>query len=126
MELCVNLVWPSNTMFSMVFDANMVKGWQKLCFWWLKTLFWSFGLKTNVFEKLLNSFWCISFMKLLRLRCFYIIFDNFSKNSNFQNFDRSNVFFLSKIPWFLIIALGLARLVFNQYSIDWNWKNFSF
>ena len=106
---------------------NIVKGWQKLCFWWLKSLFWSSRLKSHVFEKHLNSFSCISFIKLIGLSCFSIIFYSFSKNSNFQNLDRSNVFFdWLKISWFLIIALCLTQLVFDQYSTVWNWKIFSF
>ena len=101
--------------------------WKKLYFWWLKTLFWSSGLKTHVFKKHLNSFSSISFIKLIGLSCFCIIFCNFSKNSNFQNLDRSNVFFdWLKISWFLIIALCLTQLVFDQYSTVWNWKIFSF
>ena len=127
MELYMNQFGHPRLCFLWCLMQNMFKGWQNLCFWWLKTLFWSSGLKTHIFEKNLNSFSCISFMKLLRLSCFYIIFCNFSKNSNFQNFDRSNVFFdRSKIPWFLIIALYLIRLVPDRCSTDWNWKIFSF
>ena len=102
---------------------NMFKGWQKLCFWWLKTLFWSSGLNSSVFEKHLNSFSCISFMKLIELSCFCIIFCSFSNNSNFQNFDQSNVIFdQSKIPWFLIMTFCLTQLVFDQSKL----KNFQF
>ena len=57
----------------------MFKGWKfgGKKFW--KILFWSSGLRINVFEKLLNSFSCISFMKLFGLSCFCIIFCSFSK-----------------------------------------------
>ena len=65
---------------------NMFKSWQKLCFWWLKTLFWSSGLKTHVFEKHLNSFSCFSFMKSIGLSVFCINFYNFSKKSSFLEF----------------------------------------
>ena len=64
-----------------------------------KSCFWSFGLKTNVFEKLLNSFSCISFMEFFELSVFCIKLLLFFKNPVFQNFDWSNVFFdRSKIP----------------------------
>ena len=90
-------------------------------------MFWSSRLKTHVFEKHLNSFSCISFMKLLGLSCFLYNLLRFFKNSNFQNFNRSNVFFnRSKIPWFLIIVLGLTRLVLYRCSVDRNWKIFKF
>ena len=86
MKLCVNLVWPSKIICSLILMQSMFKGWQKLCFWWLKTLFWSSGLKTLVFEKHLNSFSCISFTKFLGLSSFYIIFCNFSKKISFPKF----------------------------------------
>ena len=57
-----------------------------MCFWWLKTLFWSSRLKTHVFEKHLNLVSCISFMKLLGLSCFCIIFCSFSKKIKFPEF----------------------------------------
>ena len=63
---------------------NMFKFWKNLCFWWLKPLFWSFGLKTHVSDKLLNSFSCISFMKLFWLSVFCINFCNFSKKNQFS------------------------------------------
>ena len=128
MKLCVNLVWPSKIMFSMVFDAKYVfKGWQKLCFWWLKTLFWCFGLKTHVFEKHLNSFLCISFMKFLGLSSLCIIFCNFSKKLVFQNFYPLSVIFdQSKISKIFKSSFCLIRLVFNRCSTDQNWKIFSF
>ena len=58
------------------------KAKKKLCFWWLKTLFWSSELKTHVFEKHLNSFSCISFMKLFGLNVFCINFYCFSKKKS--------------------------------------------
>ena len=92
-----------------------------------KSCFWSFGLKTNVFEKLLNSFSCISFMKLFRLSVFCINFYSFSKNSDFQNFDWSNVFLdRSKFPWFLIMIFCLAQLIFDRCSNNRNWEIFNF
>ena len=84
-----------------------------------KSCFWNSGLKINIFEKLLNSFSCISFMKLFGLSVFYINFCSFSKNPAFQNFDWSNVFFdWSKIPWFLKLGLELVRLILDWYSIN--------
>ena len=65
---------------------NMFKGWQKLCFWWLKTLFWSSRLKTHVFENLLNSYSCISFMKSIGLSVFCIKLLLFFKISVFPKF----------------------------------------
>ena len=78
-EIVCKLVWPSKIIFLWCLMQNMFKGCQKLWFWWLKTLFWSSRLKTHVFEKHLNSFSYISFMKLLGLSYFYVIFCNFSK-----------------------------------------------
>ena len=98
-EIVCKLVWPSKIIFLWCLMQNMFKGWQNLCFWWLKTLFWSSGLKTHIFEKNLNSFSCISFMKLFGLSVFCKNFCCFSKNPVFLNFDWSNVFFdQSKIP----------------------------
>ena len=59
-----------------------------------KYCFWSSGLKTNVFEKLSNSFSCISFMKLFDLIVFCIIFYSFLK----IQFSRISIY---KV-WFLI------------------------
>ena len=72
-----------------------------------KSCFRSSRLKTNVFEKLLNSFSCISFMKLFGLSVFCINFCYFSKNLVSQNFNWSNMFFDQlKIPCFSRIGLG--------------------
>ena len=68
--------------------------WCKIClrvgkncaFDYWKSCFWSSGLKTNVFEKILNSFSCISFMKLFGLSVFCINFCSFSKKFRFPEF----------------------------------------
>ena len=57
-----------------------------MCFWWLKTLFWSSRLKTHVFEKHLNLVSCISFMKSIDLSVLCIKLLLFFKISIFLEF----------------------------------------
>ena len=54
-------------------------------------VFGRFGLNSSVFEKLLNSYSCISFMKYCVLSGFYIKLLYFSKISFFQIFDQSKL-----------------------------------
>ena len=83
----------------------------------------SFELKTNVFEKLLNSYSCILFMKLFGLSVFCIKLLLFFKISVFQNFNRSNVFFdQSKISRFFKSRFCLSRLILNRSKL----KKFQF
>ena len=84
----------------------------------MKILFWSSRLKTNFFEKLLNSFSCISFMKLFGLSVFYINFCYFSNNPVFQNFNWSNMFFDQlKIPCFS--RIGLVGSIGTWLVLEW-------
>ena len=65
------------------FDTKYVhwlKVWDKLCH---NLVFGSSKLKASVFEKLLNSYSCISFMKSIGLSVFYIKLLLFFKNSIF-------------------------------------------
>ena len=51
----------------------------------------------------------------------------FSKISFFQTFDWSNLFFnQSKLRLKFLVWVCLTRLMFDQFSIDRNWKIFSF
>ena len=52
------------------FDTKCIHWIENLGVKCVKSCFWSSRLKTNVFEKLLNSFSCISFMKLYGLSVF--------------------------------------------------------
>ena len=123
MKLCVNLVWPSKIICSLILMQNIFKGWQKLCFWWLKTLFWSSGLKTPAFGKHLNLFSCISFMKFLGLSSFYIIFCNFSKKISFPKFRSIKCDFQSiENSKSFKSSFCLTRLVFDRCSTDWTEK----
>ena len=84
-----------------------------------KSCFRSSRLKTNVFEKLLNSFSCISFMKLFGLSVFYINFCYFSNNPVFQNFNWSNMFFDQlKIPCFS--RIGLVGSIGTWLVLEWS------
>ena len=85
------------------------------------------GLNSSVFEKLFISYSCIFFIKQYALRSFCIKMLCFSKIWFFQNFDRSNLFFnQSKLRLKFLVWVCLTRLMFDQFSIDRNWKIFSF
>ena len=83
-----------------------------------KSCFRSSRLKTNVFEKLLNSFSCISFMKLFGSSVFCINFCYFSKIL-FSRILINQTCFL--INWKSLVFQGLVslvRLVLDWYSND--------
>ena len=85
------------------------------------------GLNSSVFEKLFVSYSCIIFIKQCALRSFWIKMLCFSKIWFFQTFDWSNLFFdQSKLRLKFLAWVYLTRLMFDQFSIDWNWKIFSF
>ena len=89
--------------------------------------FGRFGLNSSVFEKLFITYSCIFFLKQCVLRSFCIKMLCFSKIWFFQNFDRLNLFFdQSKLRLKFFVWVCLTRLMFNQFSIDCNWKIFSF
>ena len=90
-DMCVNLLWPSKIICSLILMQNMFNVWvfgDKLV---EKLIFGRSGLNLRVFEKLLISNSCISFMKYCALRSFCIKLLYFSKISFFQNFDQSNL-----------------------------------
>ena len=92
-----------------------------------KFVFGRFGLNSSVFEKLLISYSCISFIKQCALRSFCIKMLYFSKNWFFHIFDRSNLFFdQSKLRLKFLVWVCLIRLMFDRFSINRNWKIFSF
>ena len=92
-----------------------------------KFVFGRSGLNSCVFEKLLGSYSCISFMKYCALRSYCIKLLCFSKIWVFQNFDRSKLFLdRSKLRLKFLVWFCLTRLVFDRCSIDRNWKIFSF
>ena len=99
----------------------------KIVFLMIKNLILKFWVENSCFWKtfkliLMHFIHEITFVELFQHNLLQVF-----KNSNFQNFNRLNVFFdRSKIPWFLIIALSLTWLMFNRCSIDRNWKNFQF
>ena len=87
------------------------------------------GLNSSVFEKLFISYSCFFFffIKQCALRSFYIKMLCFSKIWFFQTFDRLNLFFDQSILRLkFLVWVYLTRLMFDQFSIDRNWKIFSF
>ena len=85
------------------------------------------GLNSSVFEKLFISYSCIFFIKQCALRSFYIKMLCFSKIWFFQTFVRSNLFFdQSKLRLKFLVWVCLTWLMFDRFSIDRNWKIFSF
>ena len=92
-----------------------------------KLVFGRSGLNSSVFEKLFVSYLCIFFIKQCPLTSFCIKMLCFSKIWFFQTFDRSNLFFdQSKLRLKFLVWVCLTRLMFNRFSIDRNWKIFSF
>ena len=84
-------------------------------------------LNSSVFEKLFVSYSCIFFIKQCVLRSFCIKMLCFSKIWFFHTFDQSNLFFDQSKLWLkFLIRVYLTRLMFDQFSIDRNWKIFSF
>ena len=106
---------------------NMFKGWQKLCFWWLKTLFWSFGLKTHVFEKHLNSFHVFHSWNYLGWIVFCIIFCSFSKKFKFLEFRSIKCVFRPIENPLIFNHYSRPNLIGIQSMLDWSkLKNFQF
>ena len=85
------------------------------------------GLNSSVFEKLFVSYPCIFFIKQCALRSFCIKMLRLSKIWFFQTFDRLNLFFnQSKLRLKFLVWVCLTRLMFDRFSINRNWKIFSF
>ena len=85
------------------------------------------GLNSSVFEKIFVSYSCIFFIKQCALRSFCIKMLCFSKIWFFQTFDRPNLFFDQSKLWLkFLVWVCLTRLMFDQFSIDRNWKILSY
>ena len=99
----------------------------KIVFLMIKNLILKFWVENSCFWKTFKLILMHFIHEIIWFECFLHNLLQLFKNSVFQNFNWLNVFFdRSKIPWFLIIALSLTRLMFNWCSINWNWKNFQF
>ena len=93
-----------------------------------KSWFWKIWVEFKGFWKtfrlILMHFFLI---KQFALRSFYIKMLRFSKIWFFQTFDRLNLFFDQSILRLkFLVWVYLTRLMFDQFSIDRNWKIFSF
>ena len=90
-----------------------------------KLVFGRSGLNSSVFEKLLISYSCISFMKYYALRSFLHKIALFFKNLFFPDFWSIESVSRSIKIAIKIFGFGL-QLMFDRFSIDRNWKIFSF
>ena len=93
-----------------------------------KSWFWKIWVEFKCFWKtfrfILMHFFII---KQCVLRSFCIKMLCFSKIWFFQTFDRSNLFFdQSKLRLKFLVWVCLTRLMFNRFSVNRNWKIFSF
>ena len=94
---------------------------------WLKILILEDLGWIQVFLKNFSSHTHAFFIKQCALRSFCIKMLSFSKIWFFQTFDRSNLFFnQSKLRLKFLVWVCLIRLMFDRFSIDRNWKIFSF
>ena len=108
--MCVILFWPSKIENSLILMQNMFKVWD-LRTNWLKNLFlenlgW---IQVYVFEKLLFSYSCISFMKYCALRSFYIKLFCFSKSWFFH------ASFMFRIHMYCIDFFCIHLVVLRSY-----------
>ena len=108
------------------FDTKYVhwlKVWDKLCH---NLVFGSSKLKASVFEKLLNSYSCISFMKSIGLSVFYIKLLLFFKNSIFLEFQSIECVFWpieNSLNFFCLVSLGSidSQLALDQLNLFFDW-----
>ena len=134
MILCVILLWPSKIKCSLILIQNMFNVWA-LRTNWLKNLFFErFGLNPFVFEKLLISYTCNSFMKHCALRSFCIkILFFFFFNSRFsidqiylptdRKFDKNLGLNLhGSIDARLM--LDRSNMFFDRSNLIFNWSKF--
>ena len=92
-----------------------------------KSWFWKIWVEFKGFWKTFRLILMHFFLKQCTLRSFCIKILCFSKIWYFQAFDRSNLFFdQSKLRLKFLIRVYLTWLMFDQFSIDRNWKIFSF
>ena len=124
--MCVILLWPSKIKSSLILMQNVFNvcalrtNWLKILI--LENLGW-----IQVCLKNFSSYTHAFFFKQCTLRSFCIKMLCFSKIWFFHTFDRSNLFFdQSKLRLKFLIRVYLTRLMFDQFSIDCNWKIFSF
>ena len=115
MILCMNLFWPSKIICSLILMQNMfnvrIFGDKKV----ENLVFGRSGLNSCVFEKLLNSYSCISFMKYVGLSGFCIKFSLFFKTVTFPYFRSIEV-----IAWPIEIAIKiLVWICLAQSVLDW-------
>ena len=135
MILCVILLWLSKIKCSLILIQNMFNVWV-LRTNWLKNLFFErFGLNPFVFEKLLISYTCNSFMKHCALRsfCIKILYFFYKKNSKFlidqiclstdRKFDKNLGLNLhgSIDAWLMLDQLNMF---FNRSNLIFDWLKF--
>ena len=117
--MCVILLWPSKIKSSFILMQNVFNvcalrtNWLKILI--LEDLGW-----IQVFLKNFSSHTHAFFIKQCALRSFCIKMLCFSKIWFFQTFDQS------KLRLKFLIWVYLTRLMFDRFSIDRNWKFFSF
>ena len=124
--MCVILLWPSKIKSSLILMQNVFNvcalrtNWLKILI--LEDLGW-----IQVFLKNFSSYTHAFFFKQCTLRSFCIKMLCFSKIWFFQTFDWSNLFFDQlKLRLKFLVWVCLTRLMFDRFSIDRNWKIFSF
>ena len=108
------------------FDTKYVywlKVWDKLCH---NLVFGSSKLKASVFEKLLNSYSCISFMKSIGLSVFYIKLLLFFKNSIFLEVQSIECVFWpieNSLNFLSLVSLGSIdpQLALDQLNLFFDW-----
>ena len=92
-----------------------------------KSWFWKIWVKFKYFWKNFHLILMHFFIKQCVLKSFCIKMLCFSKIRFFQTFDRSNLFFnQSKLRLKFLVWVFLTWLMFDRFSIDHNWKKFSF
>ena len=104
--MCVILLWPSKITCSLILMQNVLNVWVFEDNLIEKLVFGRFWLNYSVFEKLLISYSCISFMKHYALRSFCIKLLCFSKKFDFFFFFRFSI--LDQIFFMHHLCLGFT------------------
>ena len=115
----MNLFWPSKIICSLILMQSMFNVWlfgdKKV----EKLVFGRSGLNSCVFEKLLNSYSCISFIKYSGLSGFYIKYPLFFKNVTFLDFQSIKAITQPiKIAIKILVWIYLTQSVLDWCSID--------
>ena len=119
MILCVNFFWPSKIICSLILIQNMFIVWVLGTKSVKNLIFGRFGLNSSVFEKFLNSYLCISFLKQVGLSGFCIKFPFFFKNFTFLDFRSIEaVFQLIEIVFKILVWIYMARSLLDWCSIN--------